>query len=570
MHNDLRRNRKALSSLAIILLLLIFAIIGGLISYLWVTGYYISLKQKIPGQDVAVITSLSFNPQNATAFNATLLNPSYSPEQTINVTAIAITGEYEDTLHFVSSTPSLPFPLSRGTNQTFTCTNNWSQYVNQTVTVSAFVQSGSGSTSPIKLPYTALNITKVDFNSALGVSNFTISMRNSPLSATYLNVTGISLNFLPSPNFTGKMQPSLPFTLIPNGTQTFTCNYNWLNESVIGGSYALTAETEQGYNATFPVQIPKLASTVQASFDAAHTTHFNVTVTNRVSTGTYLNVTRIRVLLDNGTTMNVTTTPLLSPSTNGVPGNQMTTFNCTWNWTNYRNRDVIVTAYMLQGINATAPLLVTPPAGLLKITNATFPDTQHVLVTVQNSQYSTIPANVTTVQVQLESGTILYNNKTGVYPSLPQLVGINDTTMLRIPWNWINYLNVPINITIDTNEGYSTSYATITPSSISNYQVYLSILSAPTFNASLPGFNVTIYNGQQSTGNATITRIEVFLANGTIDNAVCTSLPYTLTAGGNETFTCQWSWTNYSNKSIVILVYTDEGLKAIYVTTTPP
>jgi hypothetical protein len=565
MHNGFRRNRKALSSLTIILLLLIFAIIGGLISYLWVTGYYISLKQKIPGEDVAVITNLNFNPQNFTAFNATVLNPSYSPYPIINVTRVAITGETEDTLHYVATTPSLPFSLSRGTDQTFTCLSNWEQYVNQTVTVSAFVQSGSGSTSATKLPYTALNVTDVDFNSTLGVSNFTISIRNNQLSASYLNITGISLSFTPPINFTTRMQPSLPFALTPNSSQTFSCNYNWLNESRIGGSYALSVETRQGYVATYPVQIPKLASTVQARFNAANTTHFNVSVTNQVSTNTYLNVTRIRVLLDNGTAMNVTTTPLLSPSANGVLGNQTTTFNCTWNWTNYRNRDVIVTAYMLQGINATGQGL-TPPAGLLTITNATFPDTQHVVVTVQNSPYSTIPANVTRIQI-LENGKVF--NVSGVLPSLPQLVGINNITMFNAPWNWTNYLNVPINITVYTSEGYSTSYATTTPSNISNYQVYLSILSAPTFNASLPGFNVTIYNGQQSSGNATITRIEVFLVNGTTNNATCTSLPYTLIAGGKETFTCQWSWTHNSNKSIVILVYTTEGLKAIYVTTTP-
>jgi len=568
MHNRFRRNRKALSSLAIILLLLIFAIIGGLISYLWVTGYYISLKQKIPEEDVAVITNLSFNPQNATAFNATLLNPSYSPEPIINVTGIAITGENEDTLHFVSTTPSLsiPFPLSRGTNQTFTCKSNWAQYVNQTVTVSAFVQSGSGSTSPTKLPYTAVNITKVDFNSTRGVSNFTISIRNNPLSATYVNITGISLNFLPSPNFTSKMQPSLPFKLIPNGTQTFTCNYNWLNESIAGGSYTLTAETKQGYNATFPVKIPKLASAVQASFNPAHTKQFNVTVTNNVSTNTYLNVTRIRVLLDNGTAMNVTTTPSLSSSTNGVPGSQMATFNCTWNWTNYRNRDVIVTAYMLQGINASGQQL-TPAAGLLTITNTTFPDTQHILVTVQNSKYSTIQANVTRIQIyNMENGKG-YNFTSDVLPSLPWLVGIGNTTMFNAPWNWTSYLNLRIDITVYTNETYSTSYSTTTPSNVSNFEVYLSIKSATFNKTDTTKFSVNVTNNIFSSESTNVTGIAVLLENGAIVNTAIT--PQMVPNNGNTTtFTCRWDWSTYQNKSIVILVYTNSEPETIYVTKT--
>jgi hypothetical protein len=567
MHNYFRRNRKALSSLAIILLLLIFAIIGGLISYLWVTGYYLSLKQKIPGEDIAVITNLSFNPRDAAVFNATVLNPSYSPYRTINVTKIAITGESENTLHYVATTPSLPFSLSRGTNQTFSCTSNWAQYVNQTVTVSAFVQSGSGSTSSTKLPYTAFNVTSVDFNSTLGVNNFTITLRNSPQSATFVNVTNIILpEFTPPINFTALLQPSLPITLFPNQSETLSCKYNWLTESEIGGSFGwLNVTTLQGYNANYLVQVPKLAASIQPIiFSPADPTHFNMTVENQVSTNTYLNVTRIRLLV-NGTAMNVTTTPALSPSTNGVPRNQNVTFLCNWNWTDYRSTNVIATVYMLQGFNVSTQF--TPPAEKLSITNAVFSDAQHILVTVQNSQYSTKPANVTMIQIQFPKPY----NTSNVYPSLPLLVGIGNTTMFSVPWNWTSYTNTPIDILvyyyIHTNESYAT-YALTTPSSISNYQVYLSIPSA-TFNASLPGFNVTIHNDQQSSGNATITRIKVFLANGTTNNATCTSLPYTLIAGGNETFTCQWSWTNYSNKSIVILVYTDEGLKTIYITTTP-
>jgi hypothetical protein len=567
MHNHFRRNRKALSSLATILLLLIFAIIGGLISYLWVTGYYLSLKEKIPGEDIAVITNLSFNPQNVKAFNATVLNPSYSPYPKINVTGIAITGESEDTLHYIATTPSLPFSLSRGTNQTFTCTSNWAQYVNQTVTVSAFVQSGSGSTSATKLPYTALDVTKVNFDSTLGVSNFTITLRNNPLSATYLNITGISLNFTPPVNFTSLWQPSLPFTLLPNSSETFLCKYNWLTESAIGGNYTLNVETKQGYVATSPAWIPKLGATVQEiSFNPADTAHFNVTVKNLVSTNPYLNVTRIRVQLDNLTTMNVKTTPSLSPSTNGVLGNQTTTFKCAWNWIDYRNRNVTATVYMLQGINATSLPQFTPPAGLLKIAGVpVFPDTQHFLVTVQNSPYSTRPANVTMIQVQLENGS--RNTISGVYPYLPQPVEIGNTTMFRCTWNWTKYLNKAIDIIIHTNEGYSTFFAVTTPSNVSNYQVYLSIPSATFNKTDTAHFFVNVTNSISSVESANVTRIAVLLDNGTEINATMTSQ---IVPNNNSTtpFTCGWDWSTYRNKSIVILVYTNNGLEAIYVTKT--
>ena len=565
MQKHLGKNKKALSSLSLIILLLIAAIIGGIISYLWVTGYYVSLKEKIPEQDTIAITKLSFNPQNATAFNATVLNPSYSPNPIINVIGIAITGGAEATLHYVATTPSLPFSLSRGTNQTFTCISNWAQYVNQTVIVSAFVQNGSGSTSATKLPYTALNVTQVDFNSTRGVSNFTITLRNNPLSVTYLNITEISLSFTPPINFTSLLQPSLPFTLFPNSSRTFTCNYNWLNESRIGGSYTLNVKTKQGYVATFPAQIPKLALTIQQiSFNAADTTHFNITVKNQVSTNTYLNVTRVQILLNNGTKINATTP--LSPSTNGVLGNQTATFKCAWNWTNYRNKGVIATVYTLQGINATYPQFVyTPPAGVLRIIDVpVFPDTQHVLVTVQNSPYSIQPASVTKIEVQLENVTVTISD---VYPSLPRLVGIGNTMMFSIPWDWTNYLGKTVTIIISTSEEYSTFKAVTIPSSTSGYQVYLSIASAPVFNQT-SNFYVNVTNNASSVASANVTRITVLLENGTEINATLTTQMVSINS--TATFTCGWDWSTYRNKSLVIRVYTNNGLKAInYVPKTP-
>jgi hypothetical protein len=220
---------------------------------------------------------------------------------------------------------------------------------------------------------------------------------------------------------------------------------------------------------------------------------------------------------------------------------------------------------MLQGFNVSTQF--TPPSEKLSITSAVFSDTQHILVTVQNSLFSTKRANVTMIQIQAPKPY----NSSNVYPPLPMPVGIGNTTMLSVPWNWTSYTNTPIDILIyyhiHTNESYAT-YALTTPSSTSNYQVYLSIPSV-TFNASLPGFNVTIQDGVQSKGNANVTEIAFLLADGTIHNTNCTSLPYTLIAGGNETFTCQWNWITYSNKNIVILVYTDQGLKAIYVPKTP-
>jgi hypothetical protein len=566
MQKYLGKNKKALSSLSLIILLLIAAIIGGIISYLWVTGYYVSLKEKIPEQDTVAITNLSFNPQNATAFNVTLLNPSYSPSDKVEVSAIGYEGENETTMHFVqASTPDLtlaPFDLARGASQIFTCLGNLAAYVNQTLVVSAFVLNGSGSTNFIKIPYTQLLIPKIDFNSTTGVENFTITLQNAPLSAANLTVTTIGIDYLTQGAINTTVHPitpTLPQTLTPNQTVTLTIQ-DWSDYATLGGSHQISVFTQEGYTASTYTQVPSLAFSVeQINFNQTDTNHFAVTVRNNVTTNTPLNVTRIEVSM-NGTVTDVT--PPLNSSTNGVLGNSTATFTASWNWTYHRDIGVVVTVYMLQGINASRPQ-ITPALSML---NITFPDSHHIFVTVKNSEYSARLANITRMTVTLENGTEEQIQITQP-PASPYLVGIGNTTMFSAYWDWHTYLNKTVNVNIYSDEGLIISAATRTPASSANYTIYLTVPSAPVFNAaSITRFTVTVQNNQTSSENATITRITVLLVNGTEIDSTFTQ--QTLTPNSTANFTCTWNWQTYQNQSIVVRVYTDEGLKAIYVTKT--
>jgi hypothetical protein len=577
MHKQLSKNKKAISSLMLILLLLISAIIGGIISYLWVTGYYISLKEKIPEGNTAVITNLLFDPQNATAFNVTVLNPSFSPDDNIQVERIALsekTGGFEGKLSFVTvSIPTLPFPISRGEGQTFACRGDWTPYLNKTVIISVFVTNGAGSTNEIKLPYTNLNITTVDFNPSIGIRNFTITLRNDQNSATYLNVTKIVLD---STEFNSTHIPSLP-SLAPNTTAVLTINYNWSDYATLGGSHQISVLTKQGYSQLKGVEIPKVAFSVQEmNFDPADMKHFNFTVKNQVSTNAYLNVSIIEVTA-NSTTIDLTShvTPPLNSSTNGVLSNSTATFTCEWNWTNYRNKDAVLTVQTLQGFKAKGVQTIMPAAQLSITEEPVFPDTGHFFVTVKNSEppRSIKTANVTRIQVQFENGSLM--NVTIAYPlSGPYLIEIGKTIMFSCAFNWESYLNKTITIFIYTNESIlepNTSITTKTPANASNYQVYLTVPSANFNPSNTTRFNATINDSLQSTRNATITRITVMLEDGTEINATCIShtLPFTLITNSTDTFTCEWTWTTYRNKDVTIRVYTDEGLRAFYIAKTP-
>lgn len=561
MQKNPNRSKKALGSLSLIILLLIAAIIGGVISYLWVTGYYMSLKANIPNEGIVAITNLSFNPENATAFNVTLLNPSYSPSKNVGVAAIGYEGSNENIIHVVQGClPALaPFNLTRGTSQTFTCVGNLTGYVNQTLVVSVYVMNGSGATSFIKIPYTKLLVSKIDFNSTTGVNNFKITLRNAPLSAANLTITTIGFYKQPVINNTF-ITPRLPYTLAPNKTVTLLVNQSWFSYATTGGSFPFVVSTKEGYTNSSSVQIPQLASSIQKiNFNENDTNHFTVTVKNKVSTNTPLNVSSIEVTMDNGTVKNVT--PALKSSTNGILGNSMSTFTASWNWTRYRDRSAGVTVFMLQGVNASGQQ-ITPA---LSILNTTFPDSQHVLVRVENSQYSAEMANVTKITVTLENGT---EKQVQIIqpPASPYLIGIGNVTLFNCYWNWQNYLNKTVTVNIYTTDGLVTSYTTRTP--LANYTVYLAIPSTPVFSTSnTTAFNVTVQNSQASSGNATITRITVLLANGT--ERETSFMAQTLTPNSTLTFTCTWKWATYGNENIVICVYTNEGLGTIYVMKTP-
>ena len=457
MQRHLVKNKQALSSLSLIILLLIAAIIGGIISYLWVTGYYISLTERIPEQNTVAITNLAFNPQNATAFNLTLLNPSFSPSDTVGVSAIGYNGQNETTMHFVgSSIPALttPWYISKGSSQTFVCRGNLTPYLNQTLEVSVFVINGSGSTNSMKIPFTRLVVSKTDFNSIVGVKNFTVTLRNDALSAATLDVTGIAIDQT-AINIT-LITPTLPYSLSPNRTVTLTLDYNWSSYAAGGGSHQISVSTKEGYSALNSTQVPKLAFSIQQmSFNESDTTDFTLSVKNEVSTNTPLNVSRIDVIMDNATIKNVT--PTLNSYTNGVLGNSTATFNISWDWTTYRYRSVGVTVYMLQGVQASAQRF-TPG---LSILNATFPDSQHVFVAVKNSQYSGRAANVTKITVTLENGTEEQVQITQP-PTSPYIVGIGNVTVFGASWDWQTYLNKTVVIQVYTSEGLKAIYVTRT------------------------------------------------------------------------------------------------------------
>lgn len=142
---------KSISKLILILLLLGSFIIGALLSYIWTMGFYASGEYHLPSKSNITIENVEFFAEDATFFNVTLLNPSYSLS-TVKIDKIIVSTN-DGLFHNATGTlPSLPHDIAPSNSQTFKTYWNWANYTGQTVNVIAFVAEGSGATFKASIP----------------------------------------------------------------------------------------------------------------------------------------------------------------------------------------------------------------------------------------------------------------------------------------------------------------------------------------------------------------------------------------------------------------------------------
>lgn len=248
------QNTIGISKLILILLLLISAIVGGVLSYMWTEGYYQSIGFRILETATVTITNVAFDSQDPTFFNVTILNPAISPSSASVAQVIASTEN--GVLHNIEEVhPSLPYNLQISESKTFKCIWNWTDYTGQDITVHAFVADGTGSNLEKKAPLVKLTITDVVFNSTISLTQFNVTVRNSASSATDVDVAGITVNVNETTQEINVTNPELPYTLTKNSTVTFMCSWNWATYQ--GMTAEVTVHTLQQFKASTSTKIPE-------------------------------------------------------------------------------------------------------------------------------------------------------------------------------------------------------------------------------------------------------------------------------------------------------------------------
>jgi len=546
------RNVKAISKLLLILLLLMATIIGAILSYLWVMGYFITIESVIPEKTTVSVANVTFNPQNTSHFFVTLLNPSYSPTEANVTEIVASTGK--DIHNITEVNPLLPYRLLKGDEETFKCFWNWANHTGETVKIIAFVADGSGPTFEAETPLVDLRITDLSFNSTIGVTHFNMTVQNSPSSVTHVNITEI--NVATETLRSEDIAPSLPIRLDPDSSPvTLRCSWNWTNYQ--NTSVTVGVHTLQGYmiHTAKLTPLPVALDITKVGFDAANTTLFDITVRNNGVSPTYLNVTRITVTMEKDTVRewtveNGTEVDPHIPYT--LDKNSSETFVCPWNWTEHRDKNVTVTIYTLQGFTAQYSQ-VTPAPVILEITEIEFDplDTASFSVTVENSEFSVADANITEITVILEDEISKKINMTN--PTLPKVLNRSQSIPFNCTWSWAEYSGKNVTLVVQTQGGYSARSHPVLLKALTITDVLFNLLDTD-------HFVVTVHN--PTSLSFTITTMNVTVEGETPLNRtdyVVPSLPRILTPDTNLTFMCEWSWAADQGKNVTITIATLEG-----------
>jgi len=466
----LARNVSGISRLMLILLLIIFFLLGATFSYIWTMGFYAPGEFNLPSRTNAVIESVYFPPENATFFNVTVLNPSYSPSDAAikEIKTATVDGK----VHIAtSSSPSLPFPLAPGKSATIKSLWNWGNYTGQIVDVYVVVAEGSGPVMQTKLSFMNFSVTSVNFNPSISVNHFNITVQNTN-SSVPVDVTGILVNGVKVPTVPSLVSPYQLTNASSAPPASFMLMKNWTD--LQGKSVRIQVQTLQGFSAyrerTAPS--PMILEITEVNFNVNSTDRFRLTVQNSPTSPRYsVDINQTKLSVDSQAILVNTTSPSL-PQT--LPWNSSVNLTVFWNWASFEGKNMTITVLTRQGfiIRETAPIIPDPKVSFMNWTNLgvrvnTFdfsvnlaPSTK---ITAANATYGIWNWDIVAHTVSLHIFNITNTNVTN--PAYIQNVTINvklgTQTIATIIWN--------------ISDSLPTSWVTFTATASTKYTISIEV-----------------------------------------------------------------------------------------------
>jgi hypothetical protein len=551
-------DKKAISVIIMIILLLCAAIFGALLSYMWaMANFYLE-----PGKANLAITNVDFSPDHSDYFYITVMNPSNSPSKT-NITEISFTVNGSSQVYQVMNTTpeTLPIPLEIATNKTIKCLSNWGNFAGNTITVHVSALNASGAVASVNTSFVKLGL-QVQFDPTASCKQFNVTITNDAKSAINLTLTKLYVD-LQSIDVAKRFPDGQNITisginLTIGQSVSLQCLYDW--ENLVNPN--VEVQTKEGYyvNATAKATASILLSIPNVAFNETNpdANEMSITVSNSNISKTAVDISDIVLSYNNGTQYHInasSTKPPFAPYYTLGIGNTTTFGHCIWNWGKYRNQTMTISVNVKQGFSPASKTIITPQSLVFNITDLNFclNDTNHFLAKIANMQVSLESINVTKITV----------NGTDVKEFNSQIIPIGKDGVFNCTFDWKSFKGKNANITVQLLNGEEISRSITLP--IVDLKLSVDQVDFARSTEGIPYVNITVVNSIFSNKTVNVTQIIFKTENitNTIDGALThpTLLPngYVLNIGLNVTILCPWNWTLYSKQNLTITMQTAEG-----------
>jgi len=559
------------STLALILLMAISAIIGGLICYM----FTIAAFTEIPEGSTVTITDVYINTEDANSFKIGVLNPSYSPTSaTITRIAISLIGASQ-LYDIVETDPAIEngIVIQKGESLNITCLKAQKDGINVTwgkiagefagegIIVHVFSSDAQAANMEATLPFAKINVSETHFDSQISFRRFNITTMNANseinLTINQIMIPGIELE-------EDNVTPSLPIAIGINESIHFAFNASWYG--VVNTS--LIIYTTEGYVFSKDLQLPMVYTAIQnVTFDEDYIDYFNVTIANFAESANYVNVTKIVGTLENETTIEKDYASV------GIAPNSSQTFTFDWSWKEYRGKNIDLTAYLLQDFETAKFTMTTPEPIIITVLNEKeafdLKDKEHFNITLQNHQSSLEAINVTKIVVK-ETGELI--NGTMTNPQLPYgpiEPGQTEQFNCNIT-NWTEHAGTDLTLTI-----YVVTNETL------EEQLFEFVFTLPTAELNITDvtrteigitkyLNITVKVLDYSVWNLTISEVKITLQNQSVPLEQTFLKDQIIISPNSEAILlCAYDWIKYPPENITITVITAEGVEASWQGTIP-
>ena len=540
-------NKKAVSTIILVIIILCSAVFGAFLSYMWVMANFYLEPETVD----LVITNVDFPVDHAGYFYVTVMNPSHSSSRA-NITKIYYTVEGDNTLYTVTKTSpdELPILLEKGTSKTIRCDENWGKFAGKTIAVYVSATNASGAEASAETKFVKLEL-NTKFNATVSCKQFNVTIENDPQSAINLTLTNVKVNWVPIGNASllpDDQNITFPIDLSVGKNVSLRCFYDWKNFV----NPTLRVETSEGYyaEASTNVNASVLLLITDVVFNETKPDEMSISIANSPESSTLVDVSDIVLTYSNGTKYHINgtlTSPQFAPYYRLGIGNTTTFNHCIWNWRNYRDQNITINVNTKQGFTPASKTIKTPQPVVLRITELDFnlTNTECFLLTVRNMPCSLQNATIT-------NATIVYINPIKINqttPGIPYNLTIEETQTFNCTFDWSGYKGKNITVNIYASQ-YHANYTITLPTIILN----------ATFNSSVSTqyFSINIQNNAFSTIN--ITGINV---NGTWINMTPTypALPITVQNAKTLLILCPLNWQMLSGDDITIVVTTSNGFE---------